>query len=136
MAYDPRRHVVVMFGGVGARNAILDDTWEWDGRQWKPVGTATAPTPRFDTNMSYDPARGRLILFGGRERQANVGDTWAYDGQAWTRIDTAGPSARNGHAMAYDARAKAILLFGGRQGPAYFNDLWAFDGAWRRILQR
>ena len=84
----------------------------------------------------YDPGGGRLILFGGRERLANIGDTWGYDGLAWTRIDTAGPSPRNGHAMVYDPRAKAILLFGGRNAPAYFNDLWAFDGGWRQIPQR
>ena len=136
IGYDPKRRVVVMFGGVGGSNAILNDTWEWDGRQWKQIATATAPSPRFDTNMSYDPGGSRLILFGGRERLANIGDTWGYDGLAWTRIDTAGPSARNGHAMVYDPRAKAILLFGGRNAPAYFNDLWAFDGGWRQIPQR
>ena len=122
MAYDAKRQVVVMFGGVGAQRAILNDTWEWTGRQWEQVATATAPSPRFDTNMAYDPAGGRVILFGGYAPPANTGDTWAYDGQAWARIDTAGPSARNGHSMAYDPRMKAILLFGGRSAPAYFND--------------
>src|SRR3954462_4642882 len=34
MAYDAARSQVVMFGGFGAGNAVLGDTWIWDGVNW------------------------------------------------------------------------------------------------------
>jgi N-acetylneuraminic acid mutarotase len=86
--------------------------------------------------MTYDPARERVVLFGGRGSSGNLGDTWEYDGTTWTKLEVTGPSPRNGHAMVYDARSKVVMLFGGRDEPAYFNDLWVFDGAWRKIPPR
>lgn len=34
MIYDETRHVVVLFGGLGADGQYLDDTWEYDGNVW------------------------------------------------------------------------------------------------------
>ena len=34
MAFDQERNVVVMTGGSNGPNAILQDTWEWDGQTW------------------------------------------------------------------------------------------------------
>ena len=34
LAYDPERHVVVLFGG-GNNSSLLNDTWEWDGSTWR-----------------------------------------------------------------------------------------------------
>ena len=132
-AFDAKRGVVVMFGGYGSHATVLNDTWEWNGQRWTRVNTANAPSPRWDTSMTYDPARERIVLFGGQSREGNLGDTWEYDGRTWTRLDIAGPTPRNGHALVYDPRTKTILLFGGRDEPNYFNDLWAFDGSWKQI---
>jgi hypothetical protein len=136
MTYDSRRQVLVMFGGCCVPGVgMLGDTWEWDGQRWATVHSATAPTPRFDTHMTYDPERDRIVLFGGRDRGSNLGDTWEFDGRGWSKLDVPGPSARNGHAMVFDPGAKAILLFGGRNDAGYLDDFWAFDGTWRRIQQ-
>ena len=41
MAYDPVRHVVVLFGGAtvdaGGREHDLNDTWTWNGTDWAPA---------------------------------------------------------------------------------------------------
>ena len=37
MAYDPERQVIVLYGGYGGGELILDDTWEWDGAAWHCV---------------------------------------------------------------------------------------------------
>jgi hypothetical protein len=133
-AFDAKRSKLVIFGGCCAEGVgLVGDTWEWDGRRWTQIATATAPSPRLDSRMAYDPVRDRIVLFGGGDRRTNFADTWEYDGQRWVRLEVDGPSPRNGHAMVYDPRARAILLFGGRTEPDYFNDFWAFDGAWRRM---
>src|SRR5206468_1291269 len=37
VAYDPRRRVIVLFGGA-AYDGWRADTWIWDGRSWTPQG--------------------------------------------------------------------------------------------------
>lgn len=56
---------------------------------------------------------------------------------AWTRIDAAGPPAREDHTwtVAGEDRTTA-LLFGGRDGSTVFGDLWAYDleaDAWTEL---
>src|SRR5882672_1673729 len=34
MAYDAARGQDVLFGGSGANNGLLSDTWVWDGSNW------------------------------------------------------------------------------------------------------
>lgn len=74
MAYDPIRHVTVLFGGWGGGDIRLGDTWEWDGTAWtqRPI---TGPSPRSSHAMAYDTARRKIILFGGYGT-TTLGDTW------------------------------------------------------------
>jgi hypothetical protein len=34
MAYDAATRTVVLFGGLGAEDKPLNDTWTWDGSTW------------------------------------------------------------------------------------------------------
>ena len=51
-----------MFGGFDG--GALGDTWEWDGGAWIQVGTGTPPA-RWAHGMTYDSARGVVVMFGG-----------------------------------------------------------------------
>ena len=97
MAYDPSTGKIVMFGGgaggsVGADTptVLFNDTWAYDpaANTWtelKPPGTV--PSPRCGQSMVYDPATGKLIMFGGGfASAAYFNDVWAYDpvANAWT----------------------------------------------------
>ena len=46
MAYDSQRGVVVLFGGRNDQ-AILGDTWEWDGFLWTRKTPTVAPPARW-----------------------------------------------------------------------------------------
>jgi hypothetical protein len=83
--------------------------------------------------MAYDPAIGKLVLFGGVTQAANGGDriflndTWTYDGKTWTKQSpTASPPARTGAAMAYDPNIGKLVLFGASEPVA--ADTWTYDG--------
>jgi IPT/TIG domain-containing protein len=79
MTYDPSSGVIVLFGGEnGWESAGLpkNDTWAWDGIDWREIPTPTRPPGRFDHAVAYDPTCARLIAFGG-EAQTAFGDTWA-----------------------------------------------------------
>lgn len=74
IAYDARRQVVVLFGGettnLSTGTTLRDDVWEWDGSIWTGVG-GIRPAPQFGAQMTYDPQRACIVLFG------NDG-TWEY----------------------------------------------------------
>jgi N-acetylneuraminic acid mutarotase len=97
--------------------------------------------------MIYDPATGKMILFGGLfgsyDGKSRLGDTWAYDParKSWTNLEPAGPApqARAYAAMVYDPAARKVILFGGFAGPrGLLGDTWAYDpvtNRWARLDQ-
>lgn len=86
IAYDSKRGVTILFGGMGA-DGFNGDTWSWNGREWKLLSTE-GPEPRAMGFITYDQARDRIVLFGGRKGYPNgdLGDTWEWDGTRWQRI--------------------------------------------------
>jgi hypothetical protein len=133
IAYDSRRGVTVLFGGITGRRAgevLFGDTWEWDGNAWELVAT-TGPTPRLGHLMVYDEARGVVVLFGGNDGTFR-NETWEWDGREWKLTAQTGPSARSRFGMAYDKKRSVVVLFGGI--PRDTNDTWEWDGsAWRLV---
>ncbi len=86
--------------------------------------------------MAADPARNRVVLFGGETHNptANLGDTWEWDGSEWVQSQDVGPSARMGSRMAYNVSDENILLFGGFSDAGETGDTWAWNGmAWTQI---
>jgi hypothetical protein len=78
-AYDPvHRHVVLL--------ATDGTTWTWDGSDWTKRTPATSPGSRGYTQLTWDPSRQRVMLFGGKTFDAMVGDLWAWDGTDWSKI--------------------------------------------------
>jgi hypothetical protein len=83
MAFDVARSRVVLFGGcadTGCTN-VLNDTWTWDGVNWKQETPLTSPPVRSNASMAYDPTLAKVILFGGASAgnslQGALGDMYA-----------------------------------------------------------
>src|SRR5882757_608152 len=79
MAYDPVSHKVVMFGGFG-RYHYFNDTWTFDGTNWKRQKAFVAPSARAASSMAFDRVLQKLVLYGGYDGQNYQGDTWTWDG--------------------------------------------------------
>ena len=148
MAWDHHRRRVVLHGGreqLAEGERAVGDTWEWDGVAWSPIASRMPPPPRMGHAMAYDGARGCMVLFGGKQGEAELDDTWLYgawgaslcgaaDRPCWRRASTpVHPRAREGHGMAWDAARERVVLFGGRwteereqHAP---GDTWEWDGA-------
>ena len=138
MVYDAMRKKVVLFGGCGAMSCAsqLNDTWTWDGVNWHQESPATSPSPRMGAAMSYDPIRGKVILFGGATSTSYYNDTWSWDGVNWTQLPAAPAAlvARSGAGMAYSRVDSGLVLFGGRSATAYLNDTWIWNGmSWAEV---
>ena len=137
MAYDAARGRTVLFGGVGADGRHHDDTWEWDGAQWKSIA-APGPAARARHGLVFDLARGVSLLFGGDTGNPSAGqwtlsdETWTWNGTAWQKLDpAASPAARMAHALAYDSSRKRVVLFGGTTAQSTVDETWEWDGlAW------
>jgi hypothetical protein len=68
-----------LFGGAGADREALGDLWRLDlGRMaWQAIeGDGAAPRARYGAAIVADAARGRLLLFGGRDGRRAFADLW------------------------------------------------------------
>ncbi len=102
---------------------------------WLRAAPPMEPSARCCTEMTFDAARGRAVIFGGFDPlRGFLAETWEWDGSAWTLPSTAGPSARDSHGLVYDAALGATVLFGGGRDGAPFGDTWTWDGStWRQL---
>ena len=129
-AYDARRGVIVLHGGVRP-DAALADTWEWDGADWSEH-SGDGPGAREGAALAFDAARGVCVLFGGAEGDKALGDTWTWDGTTWQLAEESGPSPRFAGGFAYDAAREKLVLCGGHtidaRGFRTHGDTWSWDG--------
>lgn len=135
LVYDPVHQVLVLYGGSGnSSGGFLNDTWTWDGTNWKQMSPAESPPKWFNAPMTYDATRHAVLLYVG------IGDwpidhpnqTWSWDGTKWTQLPTASnPNTNSGVSpngtIVYDSTT-AQTLYVGQSGT------WLLDGAsWRRL---
>lgn len=76
MAYDTKRNLVVVHGGVTASNAPLTDTWTLDPirvswRRLDPAGSPPGERPVYAQDMDYDPVHDVFVL-------NRVGEFWLF----------------------------------------------------------
>jgi len=138
---------LLLFGGSGGTGGDLGDTWTWRGGTWNrhcaDDDDCSKPEPRSGHAMAYDPRRGVVVLFGGRNGVKDLSDTWEWDGERWderTQGCTPGescPMPQRGHAMVYDGDLGRITLFGGAgDASAQYIDRWLWNGErWLRRIE-
>jgi hypothetical protein len=115
MAYDPKRKVIVLFGGSDNLGKRLNDTWIWDGHVWKEVGncdTCVRPPSRCCHNLFYDSTRGEVILYGGcNDYQSFYNDAWGWNGKNWGHIDIQDSPIASGAPIVYDPNKQQAVGF-------------------------
>ncbi len=131
MVFDSNRSVFVLFGGK--QTHPLNDTWEWDGKDWKEIfpidneGDGN-PSNRFDLHMAYDSIRSKVVLFGGSDGgdTGPLNDTWEYNGLSWemkTPTDIEGDGdPQDVLSMTYNAKNGKIVLLDKD------CNIWEWDG--------
>ena len=102
MAYDEKRGVTVLFGGV--RNGErLSDTYEWNGKAWKKITPYISPSARSGHEMIYDRVREKIVIYGGYGNDVFNNDAWEWDGKYWVKIELeSGAPTASVFALAYD----------------------------------
>jgi hypothetical protein len=140
MAFDERRGISVLFGGLGVGNDLLGDTWIYARRRWhhRRAWWGESPEPRCGPALAYDGEARQVVLFGGvGGPDRPLGDTWTFDGSSWREVRGPHPPARRYAAFAYDPGLQGCVLQGGTVDDLSvhkFGDAWLFRGrAWERM---
>src|SRR5262249_49806074 len=116
--------VAVLFGGYELNSAtLLNDTWTWNGAQWKQVSDM-GPAARASAALTHDATKGRSLLFGGADWTTLYADTWAWDGTLWRQLSDMGPPPRAGVGLCYDRARDHVVLFGGWSSTQPLADTW------------
>jgi len=122
-----------------AKSATLTNVSE--SPVWMEVSPHGGPTARVYTMMTYDPADGYVLLFGGFNRTTSQpgDDTWKYAENTWTQLfPPVYPTPRYSAAMAYDSADGYVVLFGGwilnGGTPVATAQTWTFaGGTWAEL---
>lgn len=136
--YDSRRKTIVTIHTDGR---VL----EWDpSTGWHDRTSDPRPPKRGSMgSLAYDAARGRVVMFGGYEGNAQkyLDDTWEWDGSRWHQANpSVRPSPRTKHVMAYASWLGGVVLVAGEFAAPpkwiknYYTDMWLWDGTqWARL---
>jgi hypothetical protein len=138
---------VVFFGGYGADEVNLAETWtyNYDENRWINRTSGTQPSARKRNPAIYDADDDRIVMFGGWIGGNEVlGDTWTYDfnNNIWKDMSPSkSPQARARYGRAYIPETGNVLITHGFSGepdesPVDLNDTWEYDLAenrWREI---
>jgi trimeric autotransporter adhesin len=141
LAYDPVRQAVILFGGIGLGGPSptwYNDTWLWNGANWTPLVTSSAPPVREGHKLVFDSRLGQVILQGGATTDTfgtnsyNVlylNDTWALSGSTWTNVKPAtAPRPSANHGFAYDTQRQQGVLFAGFGSLTTQTAVWSSNG--------
>src|SRR5207244_7692121 len=122
------RHITLMvlatalIAAVGVAPAPATASVGRGGLTWILQQPPKSPPNRAAPAMAFDPAVGKVVLFGGYDRGGYLDDTWTWDGFRWRPVATsAAPPARAGAGMAYDGVTGQLVLFGGYDGSAHLG---------------
>ena len=133
--HDRARDRIVVFGGFDG--SLHNDVWAlslagtptWT--QLAPAGTP--PSPRYYHTAIYDPARDRMVVFGGDDAIIGRGNVvWALSlagTPTWAQLAPTGtpPSPHAAHTAIYDPVRDRMVVFGGVDNSSYLNDVWALS---------
>lgn len=132
IAYDSFRKRAIMYGGAMNWNSaekIFDTTtWEWNGEDWEQITTTISPPGRIWGAMVFDPDRGTVLLYGGKNKNGPMADLWEWNGVDWKQLSPpCNPVARYGADIFYDQENKRVVLYGGG-GEEWYADSWTWQG--------
>lgn len=136
VALDSRRNRMLVFGGskpaaIDEGSSYTNDTWSFDlagPSLWEYLNATAPPPERFSAIAAYDPARDRLVVFGGayiwhRSYVYALGDLWELplgDGLAWRQLSPVGTApALALFVGAYDSQRDRLLIYDSQGSTMY-----------------
>lgn len=153
IAYDPVNQGMLIFGGrytgsgscPDSANALCNDTWLWNGFEWRELSPATVPFERNRHSMATHTigASGNVVMVAGTNSSfTEYGDVWLWNGTNWDRrcdgvpaLDCLGLIYNPSRAFATMAggmpgmSVTGVLLATGDSVSGNLNDSWLWGGS-------
>jgi hypothetical protein len=142
-AYDPGRRAVLLItvccqtAPAGTRSQV--QTWEWRDGNWQLLPARDAPTLSRAPLITYDTARGELLLLTqgsspvthDTDQVTATSALWSFDGTGWRRLATphSPPYDPIRDRLGYDPATRSVVLF---QGGDLRTFVWN-GTAWRAL---
>ncbi len=145
MVTDPKGRRVILYSGLGNLPGGLafglDDTWEWDGKNWTEIKSPKKPSARLFATLGFHEGSGKIVLFGGWKlpRGPSLNDTWVLNGKSWElqkQAQASAPARRSGALATSDFFTKELWVYGGQLHGAneHTDDLWSWNGQKWKLL--
>ena len=147
MAYDSKRHLMVLFGGF-TEQGYHNDTWIFDPAEnsWKELQIdGEVPAARGAMGFVYQAANDVFTMFGGFSDRGFFKDTWTLDlnTATWSRADPNNSPAPIRTRMVHDVTSGNSYFFGGdvippeseEGAPEPYAGTWVYgpDGNWSQL---
>ncbi len=102
--------------------------YELSGVGWSLIeGSDVGPPARFGASVTYNRARGRVVMVGGLSTGLQTfGDTWEWDGDEWSETAHTGPPPADDAALVYDEAGGRIIRYGGSAVVTVLDATWAY----------
>jgi N-acetylneuraminic acid mutarotase len=133
LVYDANNQQLLLYGG-NSFEGLRTDFWSYNSttNNWTELTSATQPSGRKWSGMSYDSLNQQIILFGGTNELGTMfDDTWSFDTSSnqWNeKQPNITPSGRHNIKMVYDSSIQKTILFGGYvNGLQSSSDTWLYD---------
>lgn len=132
---------LVLFGGTGVDNRVLEDGWLFDTSHdtWVELSTESSPGPL--TGHASIVFEDKLLIFGGTNGTQESAELWLLgSGGSWSKHSPSGtwPAARQQHSatlVQVPGESAAMIVYGGCAGEACrdvcsapaLGDVWRLD---------
>jgi hypothetical protein len=126
LAYDERRHQILMYGNRNTGTPDLGVTWTWNGIDWVEADCTGEFLAEF---MVYDAKLGSIVAFSFFTLTPQ---SYLWNGSAWSRPTSGGPMPpRDSPGLTYDPSSRNVIVFGGHTEfpAAILGDTWTWDGS-------
>lgn len=148
LTYDARDGYALLYGGYTSTLGYENETWAFANNTWFIPHCAAkgciAPFPRDGASLTYDPALGKAVLYGGYACLPHAycgptNQTYLYSNGVWSRlrIPSGSPQADDLYlqSSAWDPSSQCIVRYGGINGYAIPSDrTWRFvNSTWHRL---
>jgi hypothetical protein len=137
VAWDPDMQAVLLFGGRASENeALLHDTWAWNGSNWREVGAGgLGPPTSLMSSMTYDEQRHEMVLVESDLHFGAPIQLWTWNGTAWRQPTVSGGPISPVAAIGYEPRSRTVVAIAGEcSGFECRSQTWSWDGtSWRQL---
>jgi len=138
VAYNPATSILTIFGGITNVSGVCratNGTWELNVAGYPSLstvfanGAAGSPPARSNASAVYDPTGGRMLVFGGLDKNTELNDVWGLfvsGAPAWEKLTPSGaaPPVRSAQAAVFDTVNQRMAVFGGSNTSGVLDDTW------------